>query len=659
MSRRTSRGRVRFPLTLKYTLLIISIVLLAGGAQYMIIRMVGHRILMDRLEREIFLLLSSTDWAVSLLLDEGDIKAVQRLLESLGASPQLKDVRLYNPRGWVIAGNNPSEVGKKITEKIVDDVFSRQMLRAVSKSAHRLMMSEYSVAIPIRGKEYSSQQASDISAVLFLRVNLDTVSRESLIFINTLVNLILVATLLMILIIGTFTYYWILRPLRMFSAATRKIRDGDYGSKVLIHQQDEFGSFAEAFNNMLEEIEKKSAALTQYSNHLEVKVLETNEKLLQSQKMEAVGRLAGGVAHDFNNILTGILGYSDILLAEIPSDHSNSKFVNEIHKAAKRAAALTNQLLAFSRKQIMKPQVLHLNDLIRNLEKMLERLLGEDIELEAVLQEGLWHVKADPSKIDQVLMNLAVNARDAMPDGGKLVIETRNARLDTDYAKRHPGIAKPGDFVMFSVSDTGTGMDKETLSHLFEPFFTTKELGKGTGLGLSTVYGIVKQSGGYIWAYSEPDKGTCFKTYLPRVQEEKSPSSEICMHSSGSSKRYSETILVVEDDVTVRSLVPLMLRQEGYIVLVASDGEEALRMFQNHDGRIDLVITDVIMPKMNGPELADSLTQLKPNLKVLFTSGYTSNIIVHHGVLNPGVAFLEKPLIMETLSRKIRQVLEQ
>jgi len=659
VSRRTSRGRVRFPLTLKYTLLIISIVLLAGGAQYMIIRMVGHRILMDRLEREIFLLLSSTDWAVSLLLDEGDIKAVQRLLESLGASSQLKDVRLYNPRGWVIAGNNPSEVGKKITEKIVDDVFSRQMLRAVSKSAHRLMMSEYSVAIPIRGKEYSSQQASDISAVLFLRVNLDTVSRESLIFINTLVNLILVATLLMILIIGTFTYYWILRPLRMFSAATRKIRDGDYGSKVLIHQQDEFGSFAEAFNNMLEEIEKKSAALTQYSNHLEVKVLETNEKLLQSQKMEAVGRLAGGVAHDFNNILTGILGYSDILLAEIPSDHSNSKFVNEIHKAAKRAAALTNQLLAFSRKQIMKPQVLHLNDLIRNLEKMLERLLGEDIELEAVLPEGLWHVKADPSKIDQVLMNLAVNARDAMPDGGKLVIETRNARLDTDYAKRHPGIAKPGDFVMFSVSDTGTGMDKETLSHLFEPFFTTKELGKGTGLGLSTVYGIVKQSGGYIWAYSEPDKGTCFKTYLPRVQEEKSPSSEICMHSSGSSKRYSETILVVEDDVTVRSLVPLMLRQEGYIVLVASDGEEALRMFQNHDGRIDLVITDVIMPKMNGPELADSLTQLKPNLKVLFTSGYTSNIIVHHGVLNPGVAFLEKPLIMETLSRKIRQVLEQ
>jgi len=659
VSRRTSRGRVRFPLTLKYTLLIISIVLLAGGAQYMIIRMVGHRILMDRLEREIFLLLSSTDWAVSLLLDEGDIKAVQRLLESLGASSQLKDVRLYNPRGWVIAGNNPSEVGKKITEKIVDDVFSRQMLRAVSKSAHRLMMSEYSVAIPIRGKEYSSQQASDISAVLFLRVNLDTVSRESLIFINTLVNLILVATLLMILIIGTFTYYWILRPLRMFSAATRKIRDGDYGSKVLIHQQDEFGSFAEAFNNMLEEIEKKSAALTQYSNHLEVKVLETNEKLLQSQKMEAVGRLAGGVAHDFNNILTGILGYSDILLAEIPSDHSNSKFVNEIHKAAKRAAALTNQLLAFSRKQIMKPQVLHLNDLIRNLEKMLERLLGEDIELEAVLPEGLWHVKADPSKIDQVLMNLAVNARDAMPDGGKLVIETRNARLDTDYAKRHPGIAKPGDFVMFSVSDTGTGMDKETLSHLFEPFFTTKEIGKGTGLGLSTVYGIVKQSGGYIWAYSEPDKGTCFKTYLPRVQEEKSPSSEICMHSSGSSKRYSETILVVEDDVTVRSLVPLMLRQEGYIVLVASDGEEALRMFQNHDGRIDLVITDVIMPKMNGPELADSLTQLKPNLKVLFTSGYTSNIIVHHGVLNPGVAFLEKPLIMETLSRKIRQVLEQ
>ena len=657
MSRRAPR--VRYPLTLKYTLLIIGIVLLAGSAQYMIIRMVGHRNLMDRLEREIFLLLSSTDWAVSLLLDEGDMKAVQRLLESLGASPQLKDVRLYNPRGWVIAGSNPSEVGKKITEKIVDDVFSRKMLRAVSKSAQRLMMSEYSVAIPIRGKEYSSQQASDISAVLFLRVNPDTVSRESLTFINTLVNLILVATLLMILIIGTFTYYWIIRPLRLFTAATSKIRDGDYGSKVLVHQQDEFGSFAEAFNNMLEEIEKKNAALTQYSNHLEGKVLETNEKLLQSQKMEAVGRLAGGVAHDFNNILTGILGYSDILSAEIPSDHSNSKFVNEIHKAAKRAAALTNQLLAFSRKQIMKPQVLHLNDLIRNLEKMLERLLGEDIELEAVLQEGLWQGQADPSKIDQVLMNLAVNARDAMPDGGKLVIETRNARLDPDYTKRHPGIAKPGDFVMFSVSDTGTGMDKETLSHLFEPFFTTKELGKGTGLGLSTVYGIVKQSGGYIWAYSEPEKGTCFKTYLPRVHEEKSPSSEICMHSSGSSKCYNETILVVEDDVTVRSLVPLMLRQEGYIVLVASDGEEALRMFQNHDGIIDLVITDVIMPKMNGPELADRLTQLKPNLKVLFTSGYTSNIIVHHGVLNPGVAFLEKPLIMETLSRKIREVLEQ
>jgi two-component system cell cycle sensor histidine kinase/response regulator CckA len=286
------------------------------------------------------------------------------------------------------------------------------------------------------------------------------------------------------------------------------------------------------------------------------------------------------------------------------------------------------------------------------------RLLEENVELETDLEEGLWPVKVDPSQIDQVIMNLAVNARDAMPHGGKLLIETRNVKLDEEYAERHPGVAKPGDFVMIAVSDNGTGMDKETMSHLFEPFFTTKEVGKGTGLGLSTVYGIVKQSGGNIWAYSEPGKGTSLKIYLPRVREGQVPQGGQRAQPSLADERHAEGILVVEDDEAVRSLVPVILRKKGYTVFAASDGEEALRIFQNHEGKIDLVITDVIMPRMNGKKLADELRKIRSDLKVIFTSGYTSNTIVHHGVLDPGVIFVEKPITAEHLLKKVREALD-
>jgi len=658
MSRRTLGAQVRVPLTLKFTLLILTMMLLAAGTQYLIIRMFSYRNLTKRLEQEVSLLLSSADWAISLLLDKGDTGSIQRLLENTGANPRLRNIRLYNPDGIIIAASDPTDVGKKIPEKIVDDVFSFQTLRAVSKIVYGLTISEYSVAIPIRGGKYNQERLSDITAVLVVRSNLENETREILAFTNTLGYQILVATVLIILTIGFFVYYWVLRPLRTFTAATGRIIEGDYEHTVLITQRDEFGSFAKAFNIMLREIENKTAALTEYSGRLEVKVMETNEKFLLAQKMEAVGRLAGGIAHDFNNILTAILGYCNLLLKRNPPGQPNHEFAYEIRKAATRAAALTKQLLAFSRKQILQPQVLCINSLIRNLEKMLGRLLEENIELETVLEEGLWSVRVDPSQIDQVLMNLVVNSRDAMPSGGKLLIETRNVKLDEEYTKRHPGIRIPGEFVMVEVSDTGIGMDKETMSHLFEPFFTTKEIGKGTGLGLSTVYGIVKQSGGYVWVYSEPEKGTSFKIYLPRVDEEQVPRGKPQAQPSLGHESHKETILMVEDDEAMQSLVPMVLREKGYTVLVASDGEEALRMFQNYEGKIDLVITDVIMPKMNGRELADKLKQIRSGLKVIFTSGYTSNIIVHHGVLDPGVVLLEKPIAMETLLNRVREVLD-
>ncbi len=378
-------------------------------------------------------------------------------------------------------------------------------------------------------------------------------------------------------------------------------------------------------------------------------------QLRQAQKMEAIGRLAGGVAHDFNNLLTIITGYGQLLLETLPEESPLRAQVTEVLKASERATSLTRQLLAFGRRQVLAPRVLDLNEVIADTEKMLRRLIGEDIELVAIPARRLGHVKADPGQLEQVILNLAVNARDAMPEGGRLTIETSNVILDEAYADQHVSV-QPGPYVMLAVSDTGHGMDSDTQAHLFEPFFTTKEKGKGTGLGLATVYGIVKQSGGYIWVYSEPGQGTTFKIYLPKVQEtvEATPALPAERTATGG----SETILLVEDDSSVRSLVHGVLGSRGYKLLVARNAEEALILCEQHKGPIHLLLTDVVMPGMSGRDLADRLNPFHREMTVLYMSGYTDNAIVHHGVLDADVRFLQKPFSPLTLANKVRAILD-
>ena len=380
-------------------------------------------------------------------------------------------------------------------------------------------------------------------------------------------------------------------------------------------------------------------------------------QFLQAQKMEAIGTLAGGVAHDFNNLLTAILGYAELSLMGLGKDDSLRENIEEIKKAGNSAASLTRQLLAFSRKQIVQPKVIDLNEFLSGM-KMLGRLLSEDIELLTIPEPALWPVKTDPGQMEQIIMNLAVNARDAMPMGGNLTIETANMDLDENYFREH-GIREeqPGSYVILAVSDTGSGMDKETQEHIFEPFFTTKELGKGTGLGLSTVYGIVKQNNGFIWVYSEPGQGTTFKVYLPKVEGDTGPEEK--ERAPIEDLDGSETVLIVEDDGSLRKLARTILKEKGYKVLEAENGEEALKVSEAHDGMIDLMITDVVMPKMGGKEIAERLQPLYPQMKVIYMSGYTDNAIVHHGVLAPGLNFLEKPFSPKVLARKVREVLDK
>jgi len=379
------------------------------------------------------------------------------------------------------------------------------------------------------------------------------------------------------------------------------------------------------------------------------------EQLRQSQKMEAIGRLAGGVAHDFNNLLTAIIGYSQLALQGLHREDPLHGHIKEIENAGTRAAALTKQLLALSRRQVLQPAILELNLVVGGIEGMLRRLIGEDIHLTASLDPELGRVKADPGQIEQVIMNLAVNARDAMPNGGHLIIETAGVVLDEHYAAEHPEV-RPGPYALLAVSDSGTGMDKETQARIFEPFFTTKELGKGTGLGLSTVFGIVKQSGGHVSVYSEPGHGTTLKVYLP-VTDELSDAVEI-PPCSVESLRGSETVLLVEDEDIVRRMASQVLKMNGYVVLEASNGGEALQHHARYGVSIHLMITDMVMPHISGRELAERLSPWHPTMRVLYMSGYTDTAIVHHGVLDPGTAFIQKPFTPDGLARKVRHVLD-
>jgi PAS domain S-box-containing protein len=381
------------------------------------------------------------------------------------------------------------------------------------------------------------------------------------------------------------------------------------------------------------------------------------EQLRLSQRLEAIGSLAGGIAHDFNNLLSVILCCTDFAMAGVrENDHVREELL-QVKKAGERAVALTRQILAFSRKQILQPVVLNLNQIAAGVEKMLRRILGEDIDYLQALAPGLGLVRADPGQIEQVLMNLAVNARDAMPNGGKLTIETHNVDLDAEYAARHVAVA-PGPYICFAVTDTGCGMDKQTQARIFEPFFTTKEKGKGTGLGLSTVYGIVKQSGGNIWVYSEPGQGTTFKIYLPRDLSASTTLTGSRLPAIQDRPRGTETVLLVEDEEAVRDVAKRILHEAGYTVLTAASPDDALLACKTQQGKIHLLLTDVVMPQMSGRTLADRLTVARPGIKVLYMSGYADDAILHHGTLAPGTHFIGKPFSAADLAGRVREVLD-
>jgi signal transduction histidine kinase len=477
-------------------------------------------------------------------------------------------------------------------------------------------------------------------------------------------------------------------PLYELTAGATAISRGDHSRRVNIDQKDELGQLATAFNAMVEKlresqrelerkVQERTAQLEEANHQLEllseshaekrdlaereradaIEALRNTEKqLVQSQKLEAVGRLAGGISHDFNNLLTVILGYTDISKRTLKEGDPLLRNLEEIGKASERAASLTRQLLAFSRKQVMQPKVFDLNTVVSDLKKMLRRMIGEDIELRVISETDLGNIKADPVQLEQVIMNLVVNARDAMPKGGKLSIETSNVYLDESYAREHVSV-DPGEYVMLAISDTGCGMNEQTRQHIFEPFFTTKESGKGTGLGLSMVYGIVKQSGGNIWVYSEEGRGTTFKIYFPRVTAEAEEYKRIS--DAVEMPKGSETILLVEDAALVRTLARQVLETAGYNVLEAASAEAALTICEHINGtRIDLLLTDVVMPGMSGNDMSKILLERQPDMPVLYMSGYTDEAIVQHGVLEAGINFLQKPFSPGTLTLKVREVLD-
>ena len=467
-----------------------------------------------------------------------------------------------------------------------------------------------------------------------------------------LILLLSLFALVLLLLIYTSLVRWVSQPLRLIMASLK--RNDPKPIEGIARDNSEFGELARTIqkffdqrDSLIREMEERR--MTEDALH------KSEEELRHSQKMEAVGRLAGGVAHDFNNLLTAIIGYAELISTRVTSNTLAKQNADLIGKAGQQAAALTRQLLAFSRKQILQPKVIDLNALVMEMEKLLRRVIGERFDLQSYPDAEIGRVKADPSQIEQVVLNLGVNARDAMPTGGKLIIRTENVRLDKTTAPQISASLVAGNYVVLSVTDNGAGMDEETKSHIFEPFFTTKGPGKGTGLGLATVYGIVRQTGGGISVETEPGKGSTFRIYLPLetapVEYPRAPAAPVEKSDN------FETVLVVEDEEIVRDLVCAVLEEQGYNVICAVDGLEALEVAGNFDGTIHLLVTDVIMPHMNGHELAGKLSRIRPDMKVLYVSGYSDNDIGDQGVLDPRFELLQKPFTPQTLARKIRDVI--
>jgi signal transduction histidine kinase len=589
----------------------------------------------------------------ALLFD--DATAAGQVLGALAARPAVESALLYRPSGQLLAqyASRPGVAGARPRDPGQDGhrfdaghlVLGRTML-VDGEPIGRLVV------------------VSDLQEL-----------HERLIHYGLTVLLVLLLTCGVAFLLSNAIQPLVTFPILRLARAARTVADlQDFSVRVPEEGRDEVAHMARAFNGMLAQIQNRDNALREVRIELEGKVSQleaevaerhraeealrhSEEQLIQAQKMEAIGRLAGGVAHDFNNLLTVIRGHADLLAYRLGEDSPNRRGVGEILKAADRAAGLTRQLLAFSRKQILAPKVLEVGAVVADLGSMLDRLIGEDIELVIRTPEGLGRVKIDPGQLEQVMMNLAVNARDAMPGGGRLVIEASNVR-------REPGPllgtdeVPAGDYVMIAVTDTGCGMSREVLARVFEPFYTTKPMGQGTGLGLSMVYGIIRQSEGLITAYSEPGMGTTFRVYLPRVDEAQAvPASPTV--SRGSRRGLGETILVVEDEPLVLGLIAETLSEAGYRVLPARDGATALQVVASHDGIIHLALTDMIMPGMNGKEVALGLGRLRPGLQVLYVSGYSDVGIVSDGCLDQGVMLLQKPFSQEELLERVRDLLDR
>jgi signal transduction histidine kinase len=456
-----------------------------------------------------------------------------------------------------------------------------------------------------------------------------------------------------LLLVGLFGVWWLTRritaPLGELTLATERISDGDYSGRVVLHRGDELGRLATAFNTMARNVEETHGRLQANLHELQ----STRAQFAHAQRMDAVGRLAGGIAHDFNNLLTVILGETELALAQLPPDGEVAAGLLEVQRAGERAAALTGQLLAFSRRQLVEASAISINELVRNLEKMLTRLLGEPITLVTQAEATNPVVRADRGQIEQVVMILVVNARDAMPNGGRIVVQTANVHLDDEYVRLRPDV-QVGDYVMLAVSDTGVGMTDEVKSHLFEPFFTTKERSRGTGLGLAMCYGIIKQSGGHIAAYSEPGVGTTIRAYLPvaNVAAEPRPVAD------GELPRGHETILLVEDDEAVRKTGARILEARGYHVIEAADSAGALKVLEEFQEPIHLLLTDVVLPGIGGRELSEKALLVRPEIRVLFASGYTDDVILQHQLLERDVTILQKPFTAATIHTKVREVLD-